>query len=138
MKARIVAVGRIREPFTAAQAHYLKMLKPHLPCEVVEVKKDEDLDRRRDASAWTVALDSGGRQMDSIEWAGWLGDRRMAGLNLDFLIGGPEGLPSAMVEDADQRISLGRMTLAHQLARVVLLEQLFRAGKITAGERYHL
>jgi 23S rRNA (pseudouridine1915-N3)-methyltransferase len=76
--------------------------------------------------------------MDSIEWGAWLDERRMAGRNIEFLIGGPEGLPSALVEGADERISLGRMTLAHQLARVVLLEQLFRAGKISAGERYHL
>lgn len=138
MKARIVAVGRIREPFTAAQGHYLKMLRPHVALEVVEVRKPEELGRRLDDSAWRVALDSRGKQMDSIEWAAWLDGRRMAGRNIDFLIGGPEGLPASMVEGSDERVSLGMMTMAHQLARVVLLEQLFRAGKISAGERYHL
>lgn len=138
MRARIIAVGRIRDPFTAGQQHYLKMLRPHLPVEVVEVKRSDGLERRLEDSAWTIALDPGGRQMDSIEWGAWLDERRMAGRNIEFLIGGPEGLPSALVEGADERISLGRMTLAHQLARVVLLEQLFRAGKISAGERYHL
>lgn len=138
MKSRIVAVGRIRDPFTAAQAHYLKMLRPHLTLEVVEVRKDEEIERRLDPSAWTVSLDVRGRQMDSIEWGGWLDRRRMTGGNIDFLIGGPEGLPPVLVERSDDRVSLGEMTMAHQLARVVLLEQLFRACKISAGERYHL
>lgn len=138
MKVRIVAVGRIRDPFEAAQGHYLKMLRPLVQIDVVEVKKDDDLDRRLRESAWTVALDSRGRQMGSHGWASWLEQRRMAGGNVDLVIGGPEGLPSALVDGSDETISLGEMTMAHQLARVVLLEQLFRAGKIAAGERYHL
>ena len=138
MRARIIAVGRIRDPFVAAQVHYLKMLRPHLPVEVIEVKKVEGVGRHLEGGAWTVALDSRGGQMDSLEWATWLDSRRMAGRNLEFLIGGPEGLTGDLVEGSDETLSLGRITMAHQLARVVLLEQLFRAGKITAGERYHL
>ena len=138
MKARILAVGRIREPFAAAQQHYLKMVRPHLRVEVVEVKQDLDLRGRLAPSSRKVALDIGGTQMDSLEWAAWLDGRRMAGGDVDFMIGGPEGLPPDLVGEADESISLGRLTMAHQLARIVLLEQLFRAGKITAGERYHL
>ena len=58
--------------------------------------------------------------------------------DLCLLIGGPEGLPEAALEAADERLSLGSQTMAHQLARIVVLEQLFRASKILAGERYHL
>lgn len=138
MRARILAVGRIRPPFADAQGHYLKMLRPHLRLEVVEVKGPDALERRLEPSAWTVALDSRGIEMDSLQWATWLDGRRMSGGNLEFLIGGPEGLPRDLLESSDESLSLGRLTLAHQLARIVLLEQLFRAGKITAGERYHL
>lgn len=138
MRVRVVAVGRVRDPFAAAQSHYLKMLRPLVTVEVIEVKRDDDLGRRLDRAAWTVALEAGGEQMDSVEWSAWLDRRRMAGRNVDFLIGGPEGLPSDLVGGSDERISLGSMTMAHQLARIVLLEQLFRAGKISAGERYHL
>jgi 23S rRNA (pseudouridine1915-N3)-methyltransferase len=76
--------------------------------------------------------------MTSIEWSDWLAARRMAGRDVTLVIGGPEGLPGEVLEAASERVSFGRQTLAHQLARIVLLEQLFRAGKILAGEKYHL
>ena len=76
--------------------------------------------------------------MTSERWAEWLGQRRQEGRRLTLLIGGPEGLPSEVTSLADQRLSLGPQTMAHQLARIVLLEQLFRASKILAGQKYHL
>ena len=71
--------------------------------------------------------------MDSMEFSRWLEDRRQAGRDVCFVIGGPKGLDL----QADMRLSLGPMTLPHQLARVVLLEQIFRAHKILAREPYH-
>jgi 23S rRNA (pseudouridine1915-N3)-methyltransferase len=85
-----------------------------------------------------IALDRGGRAMSSRDWASWLSERRIDARDLCFLIGGPEGLSARPMALADERMSLGPQTMAHQLARVVLLEQLFRASKILAGERYHL
>jgi len=85
-----------------------------------------------------IALEAGGREMTSERWADWLGERRQEGRRLTFLIGGPEGLPGELSGRADHRLSLGPQTMAHQLARIVLLEQLFRANKILAGQRYHL
>ena len=70
--------------------------------------------------------------------AEWLDKRRHEGRKLTFLIGGPEGIPGEVSGMADHRLSLGPQTMAHQLARVVLLEQLFRASKILAGQKYHL
>lgn len=137
MKATLLTVGPTREPFSAAEAHYLKLLRRHLPLEVVAVRDDEALVKRLPDRARLVALDEDGRNRDSKAWAAWLDQRRMAGLDLCFLVGGQKGLPAAALAAADERVAFGPQTMAHQLARIVLLEQLFRAGKIAAGERYH-
>jgi 23S rRNA (pseudouridine1915-N3)-methyltransferase len=75
--------------------------------------------------------------MSSKDWAGWLSERRIDARDLCFLIGGREGLSPRTLGLADERLSLGPQTMAHQLARIVLLEQLFRATRIVAGEPYH-
>ena len=80
-----------------------------------------------------MLLASDGTEMDSVEFSRWLEERRRDGRDVCFVIGGPRGLEL----EADSRLSLGRMTLPHQLARVVLLEQLYRAHKILAREPYH-
>ena len=80
-----------------------------------------------------MLLASDGRSFDSEAFAAWLEERRQAGRDLCFVIGGPKGLDL----EADLRLSLGPMTLPHQLARVVLLEQIYRAHKILAREPYH-
>lgn len=138
MKITVLAVGRIRDPFADAEAHYTKMLRTKQQVEVVEVKDDEALARRIDESSHLVALDFDGPQMNSEDWAVWLDRRRHQGQKITLLIGGPNGLPPEIRAKVDERISLGKQTLAHQLARIVLLEQIFRASKILAGESYHL
>jgi 23S rRNA (pseudouridine1915-N3)-methyltransferase len=80
-----------------------------------------------------VLLASDGESFDSEGFAEWLEERRRDGRDLCFVIGGPKGLQL----QADMRLSLGPMTLPHQLARVVLLEQIYRAHKILAREPYH-
>jgi 23S rRNA (pseudouridine1915-N3)-methyltransferase len=72
--------------------------------------------------------------LDSVAFSAFLERRRRSGRDLCFVIGGPFGLE---LEDVDHRLSLGSLTLPHQLARVVLLEQLYRGHKILAGEPYH-
>jgi 23S rRNA (pseudouridine1915-N3)-methyltransferase len=113
------------------------MLHRHLPVDVVEVRDDGDLQRRIPDRAHVIALDRGGRSMSSEAWASWLSERRMDGRDLCFLIGAREGLSARSLELTDEALSLGPQTMAHQLARVVLLEQLFRATRILAGEPYH-
>lgn len=137
MRTTLLTVGRIKAPFAAADAHYRKLLSRRQPVEVVEVRSPAELIRRLPADAHVVALDRGGRQLDSIEWSRWLDERRLAARHLCMLIGGREGLPREALERAAERIALGRQTMAHQLARGVVLEQLFRATKILAGETYH-
>jgi len=98
------------------------------------VGEDEKLGRRIPDRAHVVVLDAGGDQHDSIGFARWLEARRQAGRDVVFVIGGPFGIK---LDDHDERLSLGPLTLPFQLARVVLLEQLYRAHKILAGEPYH-
>ncbi len=130
----MLAVGRMRTPFEDAAAHYLKMLGRQARVEVSEVREDEALERRIPPRAHVILLDAGGRQLDSEGLASWLEARRHAGPDLCFVVGGPFGIE---LPRCDMRLSLGPMTLPHLLARVVLLEQLFRAHKIIAGEPYH-
>lgn len=84
-----------------------------------------------------IALDEKGKQWSTLEWADhyrlWLQQYSQ----LNFLIGGPDGLDPALLKQANQTIALGRMTLPHGLARVVLIEQLYRVWSVVAGHPYH-
>ena len=135
MKATVVVVGKVKAPFAEADAHYRKMLQRHQPMDVIEVRDEVNIEGRIPRRSHVIALDRGGRALSSKAWASWLS---IDAQDLCFLIGGPEGLSARTMALADERISLGPQTMAHQLARVVLLEQLFRATKILAGEPYHL
>lgn len=137
MKLVLATVGRARAPFLEADAHYRRLLSRHQPLAVVEVRDDAALVRRLPERAHLVALDRSGTALDSIGWSRWLERRRLEARDVWLLIGGPYGLPADALARATERISLGPPTLAHQLARIVLLEQLFRAAKILAGETYH-
>jgi 23S rRNA (pseudouridine1915-N3)-methyltransferase len=130
----VLAVGRLRPPFVDDIDHYEKLLRRQARVEVVEVREDEALQRRIPERAYVVLLDAGGRELSSEAFAAFLEERRQAGLDVVFVLGGPFGTDLAR---HDVKLSLGPMTLPHQLARVVLLEQLFRAHKILAGEPYH-
>jgi 23S rRNA (pseudouridine1915-N3)-methyltransferase len=129
----VVAVGRLRPPFVDDVAHYAKLLSGHARLELVEVE-EERAARRIPADAYVSLLAADGQALDSIGLARFIEERRMSRRDLCFVIGGAFGVE---LENADHRLSLGPMTLPHQLARVVLLEQLFRAHKIIAGEPYH-
>jgi 23S rRNA (pseudouridine1915-N3)-methyltransferase len=134
VKYTVLAVGRVRAPFADDVAHYERMLTGHARVEIVEVREDEKLERRIPARAHRVLLDAGGRTYDSPAFARWLEERRRGGRDVCFVVGGPFG---TRLERSDEQISFGPMTLPHQLARVVLLEQLYRAHKILAREPYH-
>jgi 23S rRNA (pseudouridine1915-N3)-methyltransferase len=130
----VVAVGRLRPPFVDDVQHYRKLLARHARVEVVEVREEEHIERRIPERSFVSLLHRDGETMDSVAFSRFLEQRRQSGMDLVFLIGGPYGLD---VDDVNSRFSLGEMTLPHQLARVVLLEQLYRAHKILAGEPYH-
>jgi 23S rRNA (pseudouridine1915-N3)-methyltransferase len=136
VKVVVLAVGRLRPPYVDDVQHYQRLLARHTRIELVEVREEELVARRVPERAFVSALDAGGEALDSLAFSRFLEQRRSSGLDLCFVIGGPFG-HAASSGPADHRLSLGPMTLPHQLARVVLLEQLFRAHKILAGEPYH-
>jgi 23S rRNA (pseudouridine1915-N3)-methyltransferase len=130
----VLAVGRLRPPFSDDVEHYGKLLRRQARVELVEVREDEALARRIPERAYVVLLDAAGAQHTSEGFAAFLEQRRQGGRDVCFVIGGPYG---TALERHDHVLSLGPMTLPHQLARVVLLEQLFRDHKILAGKPYH-
>ncbi|MFL5819167.1 MAG: 23S rRNA (pseudouridine(1915)-N(3))-methyltransferase RlmH [Solirubrobacteraceae bacterium] len=134
MRIIVLAVGRLRPPFADDVQHYQRLLAGHTRLEVIEVREDEHVARRLPRRTFVSLLDRTGETFDSESFAGFLERRRQNGRDLCFVIGGPKGLT---LQSADHRFSLGALTLPHQLARVVLLEQIYRAHKILAREPYH-
>jgi 23S rRNA (pseudouridine1915-N3)-methyltransferase len=130
----VVAVGRLRPPFADDVRHYQKLLAGHARLELVEVREADQIMRRIPQRTFVSLLDRAGEALDSLQFSHFLEQRRQSGMNLCFVIGGPYGLE---LDHVEHRFSLGKITLPHQLARVVLLEQLYRAHKILAGEPYH-
>ena len=127
-------MGRLRPPFADDVQHYQKLLARHTRLELVEVREDEQAPRRLPERAYVSLLHRDGEMFDSVAFSRFLEQRRQSGRDLCFVVGGPYGLE---LDEVDHRFSLGALTLPHQLARVVLLEQLYRAHKILAGEPYH-
>jgi 23S rRNA (pseudouridine1915-N3)-methyltransferase len=130
----VLAVGRVRPPYSDDVQHYERLLARHARVSIVEVREDEQVERRVPDRAYVSLLAADGASYSSEAFARWLEQRRQAGRDVCFVVGGPFG---TTLERCDHRLSFGPMTLPHQLARVVLLEQLFRAHKILAGEPYH-
>src|SRR3954447_17740449 len=128
MRLVVVSVGRLRPPFADDVQHYKKLLARHAKLELIEVREDEAVGRRIPERSFVSLLATDGTTYDSRAFAGWLEDRRMAGLDLVFVIGGPTGLDL----ESDHRLSFGPLTLPPQLAPGVLLEPLLRAHQILA------
>ncbi len=153
-RATIVTVGRLKGWAADGCEDYLERLRHYFPVEIIEVL-EEDMNRRSPQEvlhteagrilkripqgAYTVALDrERGKQLSSEELAQKLETLGVSGhSHIAFVVGGPLGLASEVLDKADFRLSFGKVTLPHALARVVLLEQLFRAVKIERKEKYH-
>jgi 23S rRNA (pseudouridine1915-N3)-methyltransferase len=149
----ILCVGRLGGSAMADDvSHFEKMLSRQARVETIELREAGGDPMRRGESlrreaktilgripddAYVCVLDREGQQLSSEDLALWMGERRREGTDVWFVIGGPFGLDGEVFVRANYRLSFGRITLPHQLARVVLLEQLFRVHKILAGEPYH-
>jgi 23S rRNA (pseudouridine1915-N3)-methyltransferase len=129
--------------FDPAAKAYLGRLQRYVPVETVAFRDEPALFEfvaRQSArtSAWLVLVDSRGKSQSSEEFARWLGASRDAGQqNMIFAVGPPDGWTDDARRQAQTVLSLGPMTLPHELARVVLAEQLYRAFTILAGHPYH-
>ncbi|MCA9524846.1 MAG: 23S rRNA (pseudouridine(1915)-N(3))-methyltransferase RlmH [Myxococcales bacterium] len=155
MRLQVIAVGRLKLDYARLGcAEYATRLGRHFPLDIQEVRdahrsKGGDAARFRADEARSllgavapgatlVALDERGREWDSRAFADWLAEQRDAGTGtMAFLIGGPDGLDPEVRERARVVWSLGRLTMPHELARLVLLEQLYRAASILQGSPYH-
>ncbi len=153
-RATIVAVGGVKGWATDGVDDYLRRLRRFFPVEIVEVPEENlnrrppeevlaaegaKLLRRVPAGAYVVALDrEKGEPLSSEKLAQRLDSLGVSGRShVAFILGGPLGLSPEVLGRADALVSFGPITLPHALARVVLLEQLYRAAKINRGEKYH-
>ena len=87
--------------------------------------------------SFTIALDENGKQWTTREWAEQFRRWKQQTPQLNFILGGPDGLQPELLQQADQKIALGKMTMPHGLARVVLMEQIYRAWSVVEGHPYH-
>ena len=135
MRWTVLSVGRLRPPYADDIDHYRGLLRRYATVDLVEVREDDAVARRiPERRAVSRVLADRGESMDTMAFSRWVQTRREAAIDVCFVIGGAYGLE---LPEADHRLSLGPLTMPHQLARVVLLEQLYRAHRILAGEPYH-
>jgi len=148
-------VGKTREAFIQeGLAFYAKRLKPFFPIalksvpeeregksltpELIKNREGERLRSQIPPKSYVVALDPGGKEYTTEEFAAWLAKREEDNRPLVFLIGGHLGLEEATLAQAQEKLALSRLTLTHELSRLVLLEQLYRAKTIHTGHPYHV
>ena len=160
MNIEIICVGGLKEPWLKeAEREYLKRLSPYIKIIITEVSEkklaknpssaDENIVRKAEGEAllkhsdkhngaYIYALDNRGKQFTSEVFANRLGELALSGKSaLIFIIGGSLGLPEEVRQKADMVLSFSDMTFLHQMTRIILLEQLYRAQKIQRGEPYH-
>lgn len=118
---------------------YVKRIGRQTPIEIAEVRNGDAAIKKLDAAraATAVLLDALGKTLDSEAFAKWIGEQRDRGTReLIFVCGEADGFPTALRERVPQKISLSAMTYSHELARVMLAEQLYRAFSILSGSPY--
>ncbi len=155
MKVGIVCMGKTREPFVReGMLKYVRYLKPYADVEVRELKEEkiEDLkeaprvrqkeaakiEKAVSAGAYLIALDERGKEFTSHEFAAFLNTVMESGVKeIVFVLGGAMGLDESVTGKAKKTVAMCRWTLTHEMARLVLLEQLYRAYTIIKGKTYH-
>ena len=158
MKIKIYAIGHLKEPYLKQGINeYLERLKPYTQIEIVEVNdeslptnpsiSDIELAKNKEGQRiikllkkdeYLIGLDLVKKQPTSEEFAKYIGDKFvLGGANISFVIGGSYGLSDELKSRCQDRIGLSNMTFLHQMTRLILLEQIYRAFKINRNEVYH-
>ncbi len=159
MQIRIICVGKLKEKYLQdAQKEYLKRLSRFCKTEIIEIDEEkapastshaiEEKIRQKEAerikkalqknTTYKIALAIEGKELDSMSFSGEIQSLMIDGISdITFIIGSSTGLDNSIIKASDCRISLSKLTFPHQLARIVLLEQVYRAFKILNNETYH-
>jgi len=138
MRYRVVAVGRMKDAaLRSACDHYLDRLRHYARVEEREVKDDARVLPAVAEGSCLVALSRAGEAWSSGQLAEWIGKWEIEGRDVTVAVGGAEALPELVLGQAERIWSLSRLTFPHELARVILYEQLYRAHTIRRGEPYH-
>ena len=154
MKFRILTVGKLENKYyKALSEEYAKRISHYLSIEIDSVKQEKiaslskneilareagRLEQKMNIRDFTIAMDKEGKQMSSEMLSDYINSLAMRGIKqVTFVIGGPLGLDPEFLKKTQMKLSLSKMTLAHEMATVFLLEQLYRALTILRGEKYH-
>ena len=139
LRVTVICQGRLKEKYyLGACEEYMKRLSGYCQPEVIELPEDGDPTPKIPKGAYVIAMCIEGKKTDSPGLAAKLEQITLEGKSrVCFLIGGSEGLSESVKQAADWRLSMSDMTFPHHLARVMLLEQIYRAFTITAGAKYH-
>lgn len=145
MHFTILCVGKLKEDYLRkAVADYVTRLSKYAKTEIIEVGESDipgegdALLKRISTGTCVVAMDLHGKMIDSPTLASWISQKTLSGIShFTFVIGGSDGIDPRICKIADLRLCLSPMTFTHQMTRLILAEQLYRAMKINAGEKYH-
>ena len=155
MKIKIIAVGKLKEDYVkSATNEYIKRLSPYFNLSVIEIPAGQILDdslaeKYKETEAdkilshiksgtYVITLEILGKMLSSEDFAQKIKDIASSGVNeLAFVIGGANGLHKKVSDIANFKLSFSKMTFTHQMMRIILAEQIYRASKINANERYH-
>jgi len=146
MKLRLIVVGKGAADLAAYEKRFLQRLKPVAPCSIYELPEgrakqsaqrlQEEARHIRNQTSHYILFDERGKSMSSEAWADFFA-RQSGGAIVDFVIGGSDGVNNEIRSAAEDVWSLSKLTLPHQLARVLFLEQSYRALMILRGHPYH-
>ena len=158
MKIRIYAIGKIKDAYLKMGIEeYLKKIKPYTDIEIIEVKDESISENPHDSeikkaidiegsriikllknNEYLIGLDLSKKEYTSPDFAKYINDKlELNGANISFVIGGSYGLSEELKNRCNDSISLSKMTFLHQMTRLILLEQIYRAFKINRNETYH-
>lgn len=139
LKLKIFSIGKNKESWLdEAIEEYAMRLKPILSIDWCLFKSDEKLLEALEKEGSYVILDPNGRQLDSIQFSAWLMKSiESHSSRLNFVIGGSEGIPDSIRKRASDSLSLSSLTFTHQIARLILIEQIYRAFEIAKKSPYH-